>query len=148
MAIDSDTSRGMICHIHIARGDEAAQLSIALDGVFERGSIVEPTAWFSGEMDGRGEIASQYTLSNWLAGLSSGALYAFRALKVPRQRVLLSHLSGSLQASSMTALANATAVGIAKLTEKELPSLDLDDWVIDCDVNAESQFTQVPQTSE
>jgi len=138
MAVDTDTNRGIICQIHIARADEAARMAIALDGVFERGSIVEPTEVFSSELDGRDELASQYTLSNWLAGISSGAFYAFRALKVPRRRVLLSHLSGSLQSSSMTALANATALGIAKLTDKVLPALDLEGWIIECDLDTEN----------
>jgi hypothetical protein len=139
MAVDTKINGLIICQIHLARGDESARLAMALDGMFERGSIVEPTADFSGEIVGQGEIASQYTLSNWLAGISSGALYAFRALKVPRRRLLLSYLSGSLQASSMTALATATAIGIAKLAEKELPALDLEDWVIDCEVDAENK---------
>ena len=44
MAVDTNINGSTICQIHLARGDESARLAIALDGMIERGSVVEPTA--------------------------------------------------------------------------------------------------------
>jgi hypothetical protein len=81
-------------------------------------------------VEGTDQSSSSYGRGNWLAGLTSGALYAFRSLRIPRQRVVVSELSGRLGASDMVAVANCSAIAISHLAERELPGVFTEDWHI------------------
>ena len=65
-----------------------------------------------------------------MSGIASGALYAFRALNIPRQCLVLSELSGRLRASDMNVVASGSAIAIAELADKKLPNLPTDGWNI------------------
>ena len=122
------------CKVHIARNDEWATLVLSLDGPFTGGKIVEPSIDFTSDIHGLDEITCDYQLSNWWAGVISGALYAFRALNLPRRRLQLHQLDGSLSASGMHAPAIGTTLGVAKLLEENAPILECNDWQIECDM--------------
>jgi len=147
MAADTASDWERSSQIHLAHGDEMADFVIALDGKFSGGDLIHFTADFTGGIEGKGDIASKYELSNWLSGMTSGAFYAFRVLKAPKRRVLLSRLCGFLQASSMTALANATTTGVIKLMSGEVPKLELDGWRIDCEVVSRHNTTHQSDSS-
>ena len=134
MTRDSRTLDFTRCKIHISRDDDWAIAVVSLDGAFTGGALVEPVPSFLGGIEGKDEVASSYKVANWLGGLTSGALYAFRALKLPRRRLLLSELAGSLRGSGMQALANGACVGVATLCERDSPIVDADGWQIECEV--------------
>lgn len=83
---------------------------------------------------GTDSISSQYRLTNWLAGMSSGAFYAYRSLELPRRRVWISDLDGRLSADGMQALASGTALGIARILDREPPPLDFSGWEIEIEL--------------
>jgi len=136
-----------VCKVSLSHNDDWAELVIVLDGAYSGGKLVNTTPDFSGKIEGKGEIADQYKLSNWIAGITSGVLYAFRALKIPQRRVFLSHIAGSLQASGMTALANATAIGVAKLCGHPSPPLERGDWQVECVATPPNRETETEQES-
>jgi hypothetical protein len=77
------------------------------------------------------ELSSNYRAENWMSGVISGALYAFRALRVPRRRLSLEALSGRLRSIDMDALAHCSAAVTASLLEKDLPEIHWENWIID-----------------
>ena len=59
---------------------------------------------------------------------------AYRFFESGQAASVFSHLSATMDESGLTALANATAMGIAKLSGKELPDSDLEGWNIECKI--------------
>jgi len=75
-------------------------------------------------IQGLNDIAASYSLANWLAAITSGALYAFRKLGLPRRHVTVLELTGALHSTDMELLANAAAQAIARLSNLNLAA----DW--------------------
>jgi len=122
------------CKVHLSHNDGWARVVLSLDGVYTGGKLVQPVLSFLAGIEGRDEITREYRLSNWVAGLTSGALYAFRSLKLPRRKVQLHRLDGELPSSGVQALANGAAVGVAKLCDRPPPNLERAGWRIDCEI--------------
>jgi hypothetical protein len=73
-------------------------------------------------------LSRSYDLRAWESGVMSGAFHAFRALDSSRRRIVVTDFRGTLGSTDMTALATATALGVAKLLERALPGADLAEW--------------------
>lgn len=108
------------CSIHAVKLpiDSACsvQLVLRLGDEFRGGDLV----FFSNQVKGGDE---------WRCGIASGALYAFRTLKIPRQHLLVEEIQCKLPSSEMEVLANCSALAIAKLAGKELPPFPDKDWM-------------------
>lgn len=113
------------------RGEEWVCASVALGRPYNGGKLVETTLDFESELTGADDDSFRYPLSNWLSGLTSGALYAFRTLQVPRRHLLISRMAGSLGADGVQALAEGAASAVARLLDRELPATDADGWRIE-----------------
>src|SRR4051794_33811749 len=111
--------------VHLANGDRWVRVSLSLAGPFHGGNLVAPSADFRSAVEGADDLATNYQLSNWLSGVTSGALYAFRSLKVERRCVYLSELQAKLGSADMGAVANAAAMAVPLLSGKDSPALDL-----------------------
>jgi len=103
---------------------------MSLAGAHRGGSLVTASDPFLFEVQGLDDLSISYQISNWLSGITSGALYAFRALKIQRRGVYLSELQGKLSSADMDAVANSAAMAIALLSGKESPTLDLAGWAV------------------
>lgn len=119
------------CTVRLSHDHEWAELTLSIGEHYAGGKLIETGVDFSGGIGGRDELTAAYTLSNWLAAITSGALYAFRTLKEPRRRVYLVALSGSLRSTGMQPLANATAFAVSNLLKREATILQIDDWNIE-----------------
>jgi hypothetical protein len=121
--------------VRLGTGEYCVRLALQLTREFTGGDLVQFAHDATGFVEGADELASSYNRTNWMSGITSGALYAFRALRIPRQYVVLTELAGRLRASDMEVLANSSAIGIAKLADKELPALHTDGWTIHTEIS-------------
>jgi len=122
------TGQSRICSVELIREDHRICLKAMLGESFTGGSIVAALPDSLVAVEATDEASREYTLSTWLSGLASGALYAFRSLQVPRRRVWLYQFTGRLGRGDMGAVATAAALVVARLSEKEAPPVELGDW--------------------
>lgn len=120
--------------VHLAAGEYWVRLTLRLTHEFTGGDLVRfsPAAMVS--VEGVDKMSSSYTRANWVSAIVSGALYAFRVLRIPRQHLWVTELNGRLRACDMDAVANSSAIAIAKLVDKELPGLTNDGWDLQAQV--------------
>jgi hypothetical protein len=116
--------------VEVRNGDLFVALTLTLGEKFTGGEIARVTANAPARLEGADELGRSYQLANWLSGIASGALYAFRALKVPRQVVHIEKLVGRLRASDMSILASASTQAIATLLQRQPPVLDWGGWQV------------------
>ena len=74
------------------------------------------------------ELASTCKPSHWLSGIASGAFYAYRTLKTQRRVLVISELTGRLQASGNSGLAYAAARGVALCLHRDPLLNDSEGW--------------------
>jgi hypothetical protein len=133
--------------VQLTRGEYWVRLTLWLTDEFTGGDLVRFGRDATVAAEGADALSSSYDRANWVSGITSGALYAFRALRIARQCVVLTELSGRLRASDMEALANGSAIAIAKLADKELPKLGAEGWTIRAEVT-ERPPTNPSETSQ
>lgn len=121
--------------VHVKSGEFWLRLSLRIANEHSSGDLVYLADDAVLSIEPADELSSSYGAENWMSGVISGALYAFRTLRVPRKRLALESLSGRLRSIDMDALANCSAVAIARLVEMELPGLDMENWVVDAQVH-------------
>jgi hypothetical protein len=87
------------CRVHLQHdsGERWASLGLSLRDDVDEGRFLVYSAHFFCEVDGLDEIAASYCLENWESGVISGATFAFRTLKQPLKRLLISELRGRLR---------------------------------------------------
>jgi hypothetical protein len=111
------------------------QLELALDGVWEGGNLLSYPGPNTPIVQGNGDRSKAYDLPTWETGLMGRAFHAYRALKSPRRRILVNELRGSLSSEDLSALAGATALGVAKLLGGELPGADFSGWQVSISIS-------------
>jgi hypothetical protein len=116
--------------VQLTTGEYEVRLALWLSSEFTGGNLVQFADNATVSIEGTDELSSSYSRANWASGVASGALYAFRALRITRQRLVVTEMSGRLRSSDMDAVANGAALAIATLTERELPGLPTDGWTI------------------
>jgi uncharacterized membrane protein YebE (DUF533 family) len=114
--------------------EHGVRLAISLSREFTGGDLVRFTDDATIAVEGADELSSSYQQSNWLSGVASGALYAFRTLRIPRQCLVLTEFSGRLRASDMDVIANGSAIAIAALADQVLPDVPTDGWTIETQI--------------
>lgn len=129
MAIQHLVGSEMACNVELRAGQHWVRLSLWLATEFRGGELVRIDDEAAVSIEGTDELAATYTPTNWLSGVCSGALFAFRTLQLPRQKVSLTELSGRLGSHDMEMVANASALAVAKLAARDLPGLNADGWV-------------------
>ncbi len=131
--MDEHRSNGLLKSIGVklSSKDRHVQLRLQLGAEFIGGEIVQFTPESTISVEGADELSSTYSRSNWASGLASGALYAFRALKVPRRYVSVTELTGRLRAGDMEAVANCASIAVADLVDKEISIVSMDGWVVE-----------------
>ena len=120
--------------VQLTREDRSVRLGLWLAREFTGGALVEFASDATVSLEGIDEVSATYRRANWVSGVASGALYAFRTLSVPRQHLVLTDLSGRLQASDMGALAACSSAAVAQLIGRQIASLPLDGWTIQTQV--------------
>ena len=121
--------------VQLTTGEYWVRLALGLTHEFTGGDLVQFAHEATVSVVGTDKLSSSYNRANWVSGVTSGALYAFRTLRIPRQRLVVTELSGRLRASDMDAVANGSAIAIAKLADKELPRLTMEGWSIQAQVS-------------
>jgi hypothetical protein len=117
------------CSVCLTRDDRRVRIDLSATGrPYRGGALVLLADDFRFELEGTDELAKEHSLNNWLSGIVSGALYAFRSLKVERQHLRLAVLDGKLSSADVDAVAAATTLAVAALSGKDAPSLDLAGW--------------------
>ena len=111
------------------------RLVLRLTDEFTEGELVRFAQDAKVSIEGTDDLSSSYVRSNWVSGVASGAFYAFRALRIPRQHVELAELTGRLRAADMEIVAKGTVIAIAKLVGKDLPHQLTEEWTIDAQVS-------------
>src|ERR1700675_4312014 len=87
--------------VHLAIEDYWFRLALWLTHEFTGGDLVQFAHDATVAVEGTDKLSSSYNRPNWASGIASGALYAFRTLHIPRQRLVLIELSGRLRAADM-----------------------------------------------
>ncbi len=118
------------CLVQLTKGAYSVRLALWLADEFTGGDLVRFDSNATVSLEGTDSLSSSYSRANWLSGVTSGALYAFRTLRIPRQRVMLTDFSVRLSASEMDAVANGAAIAISNLADKELSTLEIEGWTI------------------
>ena len=134
--------------VRLANDDEWIQLGFGLGCEFTGGELVRLAEGATVAVEAADELSASYRPANWLSGVASGALYAFRTLRMPRQCVVLTELSRRLRAGDMDAVANGAAIGVAELAAKELPKLPTDGWTIEAQLGDRSPASAVQPGAE
>ena len=88
-------------------------MTLSLTNEFTGGELVRFDDNSNFSVEATDQLSSNYSRVNWMGGIASGALYAFRALHLTRQRVVITDLVGRLRASDMEAIACGSAIAIA-----------------------------------
>jgi hypothetical protein len=105
-----------------------AQITLSLLEPFGGGQFLHYPEDFSCQIQGADDLAATYDLKNWESGVMSGAFYAFRRLKRPRVRILVSEMVGFLRSEDMPALALASTIGVTELLEADVSPLQMPGW--------------------
>src|SRR4051812_31441766 len=108
-----------LANVQFTTGAYWVRLTLGLTDEFSGGDLVRFAQDATVAVEGTDQLSSFYNRANWVSGVTSGALYAFRTLRIPRQCVVLTDLSGRLRAADMEAVANGSALAIAKLADQE-----------------------------
>src|SRR5258707_1127605 len=116
--------------VQLNTGEYWVRFALWLTHEFTGGDLVRFAHDATVSVEGMDKLSSSYNRTNWVSGVTGGALYAFRTLRIPRRCMVLTELSGRLRASDMDAVANGAAIAIAKLADKELPQLPTEGWAI------------------
>jgi hypothetical protein len=124
LLIDSDK----MAIVEAKNGQHWLRLALWLGEEFQSGQLVRLARDTTVSIEGLDPLSSSYDRANWLSGVSSGALYAYRALHIARQRTVVTELSGQLEAADMDAVSSAAALAISALANKELPNLSAEGW--------------------
>jgi hypothetical protein len=127
-------STASVTRVVISNQDRWAQLGLSLLEQFDGGMLLLYPEGFCCRLTGADDLAEKYHLRNWESGVMSGVLYAFRTLKRPRMRILVSEMDGYLRSEDMPALAMASSLAVAELLDEELPGLGIPGW--QCSINA------------
>ncbi|HJT35802.1 MAG TPA: hypothetical protein VJ783_27485 [Pirellulales bacterium] len=109
-----------VAAVELANGAHRIRLALWLANEFDGGDLVRFADDAAVSVEGIDKPCSNYTSANWLSGVASGTLYAFRTLRIPRQRVVVTELTGRLRSSDMDALASAAAMAVSALANQEL----------------------------
>jgi hypothetical protein len=137
-----------LCNVNLATEKHWIRLGLHLAQEFTGGDLV----WFADDatvsIKGTDKLSLSYKRTNWVSGIASGALHAFRTLRIPRQCLVVTELSGRLRAFDMDAVANSSAIAIAKLANKELPSLPTEGWTIHTEVLEQQLAGLTPTATE
>jgi len=120
--------------VQLTAGEYWVRLALWLTHEFTGGDLVRFAHDGTVSVEGTDKLASSYNRANWGSAVTSGALYTFRTLRIPRQGMVIAELSGRLRAADMEAVASSAAIAIAKLAEKELPSQPAEGWSIQAEV--------------
>ncbi len=118
------------CTAHLTHGDRWIRIVLSLSDEFGGGELIRVAEGAHFAIEGMDELSSTYTRRNWLSGLTSGALYAFRSLKIPRRHARIDDLNGRLCASDMETVARCSALAVAALANRELLPFDPEGWEI------------------
>jgi hypothetical protein len=129
---------GKLAIVQLRTGEFWVRLALALTRDFTGGDLVQFAEDATVSVEGADKLSSAYKHANWVTGIASGALYAFRALRIPRQHVVLTELCGRLRASDMEAVAIGSAIAIANLAGQELPPVRAEGWTIHAEVSNRS----------
>lgn len=116
--------------VNLTTDEHQVRLVLRLAHEFTGGDLVQFAPDATVSVEGADPLSATYTRANWASGMVSGALYAFRTLRIPRQYLVVHELTGRLRASDMDAVANGSAAAIAKLAGQELLGLALDGWIV------------------
>ncbi|MEX2140233.1 MAG: hypothetical protein WD894_13290 [Pirellulales bacterium] len=138
----SSSASSETVRVRLENGPRWLELQLSLDGDWNGGRlIVYPHAGIP-DVRAADDLSRTYDLQTWETGMMSGAFQAYRALNCPRRRVVVADLRGLLSSADMTALAAATAIGVAKLLGNDLPNLDIPQWrVVDLSLsNGQTTF--------
>lgn len=127
-------SPNKFAYVNLTSGEYGVKLELRLADEFTGGELVGFAPGANVSLEGADPLSSSYTRKNWVSGITSGSLYAFRALRIPRQHLIVSELHGRLRARDMDAVANAAAIAIANLVSKELPVLSTEGWSVQSQV--------------
>ena len=114
--------------VEVRKGDSWVRFALWLAEEFTGGELIRFVEEARFSVEGADELSASYSRTNWTSGVASGALYAFRALQIPRQRVILGEFAGRLRASEMEAVADGAVIAIAKLAQREIPPLQAIGW--------------------
>ncbi len=132
--------------VQLTKDELRVRLAFWLGQDFVGGELVHVAPGATVAVEGADQLSATHGRTNWLSGVASGALYAFRTLCVPRRHMVLTELSGRLRSCDMDAVANSAAIGIARLVEMELPTLLTEGWTIEASVG-EGLATSVSQAA-
>jgi hypothetical protein len=116
--------------VHMKSGEFWIRLSLRIEKEHLTGDLVHLADEADVSIEPADELCSSYRAENWMSGVVSGALYAFRTLGIPRKRLSLESLSGRLRSLDMDALANGSATAISRLVEMELPEFPMEGWIV------------------
>ena len=116
--------------VSLTAGERRIRLALRVTQEFTGGDLVEFSPSSAVAVEGDDELSSTYTRENWASGVASGMLYAFRALRIPRQRSVVVEMTGRLRACDMDAVAFASALAIAKLVGGDLPEMSTEGWAV------------------
>jgi hypothetical protein len=114
--------------VRIQNQERWAQLALSLSDPFDGGKLLLYPEDFSCRIKGADELSATYNLRNWESGVMSGAFYAFRILKQPRMRILVSEMEGCLRSEDMPALAMASTVAVTELMDGDKFGLQVPGW--------------------
>src|SRR5438309_11183753 len=81
-----------VTRVRMAHQERWAQLAFALLDPFDGGKLLIYPEDFSCQIKGADELSATYNLRNWESGVMSGAFYAFRRMKRPRTRILVTEM--------------------------------------------------------
>ena len=130
--------------INMISGDCWIRFAFGLTKEYIGGELLQFPNLEKVSIQGVDDLASSYTLTNWKSGIVSGAHYAFRTLQIPRQHLLVSEFSGRLRSTDMDALANASALAIARLAGKDFTGLSAEQWTVTATVSDQRLATSEP----
>src|SRR5580704_10973455 len=83
--------------VHMKSGEFWLRLSLHIANEHSSGDLVYLADDAVVSIEPADELSSPYRAENWMSGVISGALYAFRTLRIPRKRLCLESLSGRLR---------------------------------------------------
>jgi hypothetical protein len=120
--------------VSLTAGTYQVRLALRLTDEFTGGNLVRLAPGATVSVEGADDLSSSYTRANWVSGIASGALYAFRTLRVPRQCVVVTEFTGRLRSCDMDTVANASAIAVARLVDRELSGVSAEGWDVQAQV--------------
>jgi len=136
------------CVVEAASAHNSLRLALSLAGELTSNRVARFADDAVVSVQGADELASTYRPYNWIVGVMSGALYAFRALLMTRQQVVVTELSGHLGSLDMDAIANCAALAVAKLADRDPPALELGTWQVNVQVTERPPATSSKRSQD